>query len=310
MRERHEDTSDRLARTLAWAGLGLGVAHIAGPRVAARIGGAGGSPAARPPFAGMRELLHAGVLTSARGPATRIWSRVAGDAADLTPAGGSATPRFDRRRRRIAAVTGVIVAVAAVDAYAAMRAGRRRAGTAGPGQAGGARGVLDLHAAITVKRPREDVYRFWHNFENFPRFMVHVESVEASDGQTHWRVRGPAGKGVEWDAEIVEDRRDQLIAWRSTHGALVPNSGSVRFADAPGDRGTEVRVSLRYHPPGGRAGLVFARLMGEHPEQQVRDDLRRFKQVMETGEVVRSEGSPEGTRALRQVLQRPAQPVG
>jgi uncharacterized membrane protein len=133
--------------------------------------------------------------------------------------------------------------------------------------------------------------------------------VTTADGVTHWTARGPAGKAVEWDAEIVEDLRDEVISWRSTSTALVPNSGTVRFSEAPGGRGTEVRVHLRYDPPGGRAGLALARLLGEHPEQQVRDDLRRFKQVMETGEVVRSEGSPEGTRAVRRLRRRPAQPV-
>ncbi|MGS2641315.1 SRPBCC family protein [Streptosporangium sp. LJ11] len=186
--------------------------------------------------------------------------------------------------------------------YAAVRMNRHR-----PDR--GREGPMSLRAAITINRPRPEVYRYWHDFENLPRFMTHLDSVETTgDGHSHWKARGPL-KPVEWDAEIVEDRSDELIAWRSLPGALVGNSGSVRFADAPGGRGTEVRVNLAYDPPGGRAGLAFARILGEHPEQQVRDDLRRFKQVLETGEVVRSEGSPEGTRALRQAMQRPAQPV-
>ncbi|GAA4191649.1 hypothetical protein GCM10022252_31760 [Streptosporangium oxazolinicum] len=186
--------------------------------------------------------------------------------------------------------------------YVAVRMNRHRSDR-------GHEGPLSLRTAVTINRPRQEVYRYWHDFENLPRFMAHLESVETiGDGYSRWRARGPI-KTVEWEAEIVEDRRDELIAWRSTPGALVGNSGSVRFSDAPGGRGTEVRVNLAYDPPGGRAGLVFARLLGEHPEQQVRDDLRRFKQVVETGEVVRSEGSPEGTRALRQAMQRPAQPV-
>ncbi|TQS28416.1 SRPBCC family protein [Microbispora sp. KK1-11] len=212
-----------------------------------------------------------------------------------------AAPSAVRRLGRPVAVAGAVAATGA-GAYAAARAFVRRPEVA-PGEG------MDLHAAVTVKCPRDQVYRFWHRFEQLPRFMIHVESVTTVDGITHWKARGPAGKAVEWDAEIVEDLRDEVISWRSTSGALVPNSGTVRFGDAPGGRGTEVRVHLRYDPPGGRAGLALARLLGEHPEQQVRDDLRRFKQVLETGEVVRSEGSPEGTRALRQLKQRPAQPV-
>ncbi|XVQ89696.1 SRPBCC family protein [Microbispora siamensis] len=212
-----------------------------------------------------------------------------------------AAPSAVRRFGRPVAVAGAVAATGA-GAYAAARACVRRPEVA-PGEG------MDLHAAVTVKCPRDQVYRFWHRFEQLPRFMIHVESVTTVDGITHWKARGPAGKAVEWDAKIVEDLRDEVISWRSTSGALVPNSGTVRFGDAPGGRGTEVRVHLRYDPPGGRAGLALARLLGEHPEQQVRDDLRRFKQVLETGEVVRSEGSPEGTRALRQLKQRPAQPV-
>ncbi|GLX11262.1 SRPBCC family protein [Microbispora sp. NBRC 16548] len=212
-----------------------------------------------------------------------------------------AAPSTVRRFGPPAAVAGAVAATGA-GVYAAARACGRRP-EAAPDEG------LDLHAAVTVRRPRDQVYRFWHRFERLPTFMTHVESVTTVGGVTHWTARGPAGKAVEWDAEIVEDLRDEVISWRSTGTALVPNSGTVRFCEAPGGRGTEVRVHLRYDPPGGRAGLAVARLLGEHPEQQVRDDLRRFKQVMETGEVVRSEGSPEGARAVRQLRRRPARPV-
>ncbi|MEO3811627.1 SRPBCC family protein [Sphaerisporangium sp. B11E5] len=167
-----------------------------------------------------------------------------------------------------------------------------------------------LRAAITVNRPRREVYRFWHDLENLPRFMTHLESVDTMPGgYSRWKARGPANRIIEWDAEIVQDREDELISWRSLEGAAVRNRGSVSFSGAPGGRGTEVRVEMEYRTPGGRVGLVVARLFGEHPAQQVRDDLRRFKQVMETGEVARSEGSPEGTRALRRLFQHTAQPV-
>jgi uncharacterized membrane protein len=169
---------------------------------------------------------------------------------------------------------------------------------------------LTLHAAITVKRPPDEVYRFWRELENLPRFMIHLESVrEIGDGRYRWRARSPLRGTVEWEAEITEDRPGELIAWRSTKGIIAGTCGSIRFTEAPGGRGTEVRVGLRYAQPGGTAGAAVARLLGEHPEQQVRDDLRRFKQVMETGEVVRSEGSPEGTQAARQLRQRPARPM-
>jgi uncharacterized membrane protein len=145
---------------------------------------------------------------------------------------------------------------------------------------------------ITIKRPRNEVYGFWHNFENLPRFMAHLESVEiSSEGRSHWTAKAPAGTTVEWDAETIDDRPNELIAWRSLQDSTVPNSGTVRFTDAPGDRGTEVHVELRYQPPGGRLGSWIAKLFGEEPDLQVKGDLRRFKQVMETGEIVHSDSS-------------------
>jgi uncharacterized membrane protein len=169
---------------------------------------------------------------------------------------------------------------------------------------------MQAKTAITVRHPVEVVYRFWRDFTNLPRFMNHLASVEVTgDGRSHWTANAPAGRTVDWDAEVVEDAPNERIAWRSLEGAQVPNSGAVRFTPAPGGRGTEVRVELSYDPPGGALGKVVAKLFGEEPQQQVTDDLRRLKQVLETGEVVRTEGSPEGTRSLRLVRQRPARPV-
>lgn len=153
---------------------------------------------------------------------------------------------------------------------------------------------ITVERSTTVMRPREEVYAFWRDLENLPRFMHHLEHVEnTTPGRSRWTARAPGGT-VEWDAEIVEDAPNQRIAWRSLPGADVPNSGTVSFVDAPGDRGTEVRVVLGYEPPGGSAGAKVAKIFGEEPSQQIRDDLRRFKQVMETGEVVLSDGSLGG----------------
>jgi uncharacterized membrane protein len=168
---------------------------------------------------------------------------------------------------------------------------------------------MQAKSAVTVKRPVEEVYRYWRDLTNLPSFMVHLKAVEAiGDGRTHWTANAPAGRTVAWDAEVVEDQPNRRIAWRSLEGSQVANSGSVSFTVAPGGAGTEVRVELAYDPPGGALGKVVAKLFGEEPQQQISDDLRRLKQVLETGEVVRSEGSPEGTRFGRLVTQRPAQP--
>ncbi len=147
---------------------------------------------------------------------------------------------------------------------------------------------------VEVNVPAEKAYTWWRGLTNLPSIMPDVESITAlsSDAsKTHWTVHGPLGKTVEWDAEIVEDRVGETIAWRSLQQADVHNWGSVRFEPAPGDRGTEVHVQLRYEPPGGTLGAIVAKLFGEEPGQQVAGDLRRFKQVMELGEVVHSDAS-------------------
>ena len=163
--------------------------------------------------------------------------------------------------------------------------------------------------AVTINRAVDEVYAFWRGFENLPRFMTHLESVEATGERTsRWRARAPAGRTVEWDAETVEDRPGEVIAWRSLPGADVENTGSVRFRSAPGDRGTEVVVELEYAPPAGKLGATVAKLLGEEPSTQLADDLRRLKQVLETGEIARSDATPGG-HALRGHLKRPARPL-
>jgi uncharacterized membrane protein len=161
--------------------------------------------------------------------------------------------------------------------------------------------------SVTINRSRDDVYKFWRDFENLPTFMQHLVSVTVTgDGRSHWVAKAPAGATVEWTAEILEDRAGSLISWRSLAGSEIANQGSVRLVDAPADRGTEIRVELSYDAPAGSAGALVAKIFGEEPNQQLRDDLRRFKQVLETGEVVKSDGSLEGA-GQGALKQRPAQ---
>jgi uncharacterized membrane protein len=146
---------------------------------------------------------------------------------------------------------------------------------------------------IAIDRPPNELYDFWRKLENLPRFMRHLESVrQTGQNRSHWRAKAPAGTSVEWEAEIVDDRPAELISWRSLPGADIDNSGSVRFERAPGGRGTFVRVKMQYDPPGGFFGASIAKLLGEEPAVQVQRDLFRFKQVMETGQVVTTEGQP------------------
>ncbi len=150
-------------------------------------------------------------------------------------------------------------------------------------QLGGPRGI-HVEESVTINKPVYEVFRFWRNFENLPRFMNHLESVAVREnGISHWVAKGPAGVPVEWDARIINEVHNRVIGWQSLEGSTVATAGSVNFNETP--RGTEVRVHLQYNPPGGKVGAAVARLFGEEPTLQVREDLRRFKQILETGRV-------------------------
>lgn len=146
--------------------------------------------------------------------------------------------------------------------------------------------AVRVERSIIVRRPIQEVYRFWRNLENLPRFMEHLVSVQSSGPRRyHWVARGPMATKVEWEAEVIEDAEPWLISWRSIPGSQIRNAGSVRFAIAPSSRGTEIHVNLAYKPPAGPWGALVARMLGEEPAVQVRDDLRHFKQIMESDEI-------------------------
>lgn len=154
---------------------------------------------------------------------------------------------------------------------------------------------VKVERSVTVTRTPRELYAFWRRLENLPRFMEHLESVTALDGgRSRWVARAPLGRTVSWEAEVHDERENELIAWRSLPGSEVGNAGSVQFRELPEERGTEVRVVLEYRPPAGRAGAMLAKLLGADPETQVREDLRRFKQMLEAGEVPTTEGQPSG----------------
>ncbi len=260
---------ERVARGLGWFSIGLGLAQIAAPRGMARmIGVEDGETSRDAMFAiGVREIASGiGLLTRPR-PSGWVWTRVGGDVMDLTLL-GSALKSGHANRNRMAAATAAVVGVTVLDL------------------------LIDVTEAITVNRSPEEVYRFWRNFENLPRFMEHLESVNSIDNlRSRWKAKAPAGTTVEWVAEIIDDQANRIIAWRSLPDADVPNSGMVRFALAPGNRGTEITVELHYEPPGGAIGAAIAKLFGQEPSQQVKSDLHRLKQVLETGEVMQSDAS-------------------
>jgi uncharacterized membrane protein len=295
-----------LVRGLGLASAGLGVPMLLQTDDVAELVGVDDDAASRPVIqaVGVRELLAAALLLV--GPKRSVWFRVAGDAADLALLGKALRNHSGTREQRLRAATAVVAGLAAVDLYAAVRAQRDQHGPGRPGP-------LRLQATVTVNKTPDEAYAFWRDLTNLPRFMTHLESVTpAGDdaSRSHWVAKAPFGTSVSWDALITSEDPGQRLAWRSLPGSRIDNSGTVHFAAAPGDRGTEVKVVLHYDVPGGRLGRAVARLVGEEPVQQVRDDLRRFKQVLETGDLVRSDGLPGGTEARKQGAQRPAQPLG
>jgi uncharacterized membrane protein len=158
---------------------------------------------------------------------------------------------------------------------------------------------IRVEKTVTIQnKSAEELYTFWHDFENLPTFMKHLKSVTVmSDTRSHWVANAPLGNSVEWDAEIVNDRQNQLISWASLAGADVENTGFVRFQAAPPGRGVEVKVVMEYSLPGGGLTAAIAKVFGENPEQQIGDDLRRFKMLMETGELATTEGQSCGRRS-------------
>jgi uncharacterized membrane protein len=161
---------------------------------------------------------------------------------------------------------------------------------------GGRRGV-HVEETVTINRPVAEVYRFWRDFENLPKFMRHLESVATREGGiSHWVAKGPGGMKAEWDARVINEVENKVIGWQSLEGSMISTAGSVQFDETA--RGTRVRVHLQYHPPGGKLGAAVAWLSGEEPTIQVREDLRRFKALLEAGEIPTVEGQPSG-RGMR-----------
>lgn len=274
--------------------LGLGVAQLLAPRQVSRSTGVHAHPGMVRASGALSIASAVNILNRGK-PAPLGLVRLACVALELTLLGRSVTHAASRGRRSRLALTGAGMAAAAMlDMSAAMKQGERQT----MGERTTESGALAVEKCITVNKSPEECYRFWRNFDRFPEFMQHLEAVEKiTDTRSHWKAKAPIGASVEWDAEITADQPGELLAWRSVEGADVDNGGSVRFEPAPGGRGTIVRVEMQYKPPGGKAGALVARLFGENPSQQIDGDLRRFKQLIETGEITTTEGQPSGERS-------------
>ncbi len=306
-------TDDKLTRVLGWASAGLGAPLLLAPAKSAKALGIENGSRQRAVLGGVgaRELAAAAGLLGQRSPLW-LWSRVAGDLMDLALLGPALTsPRRPRGLKavrrgassgqsRTATATAAVALITAVDVYAAASRSRRS----------GREWPVSLTGAVTVTVPQREAYDRWRQFDGLPAFMAHLDDVAVTGPRTsHWRATAPFGRTVEWDAQITDDVPGERIAWRSLDDSKIRTEGDVQFKPAPDERDTEVHVTLRYAVPGGRQGQALARYFGEDPRQQLDDDLRRFKQVLETGEVIRSEGAPGGKRARREFPQRPARPL-
>jgi uncharacterized membrane protein len=236
---------ESMARLLGWFSIGLGAAEVFAPGAVARLLGVRKRPRYSVFSASERITSGIGILTQRR-PASWLWSRVGGDMMDLSLL-ALALASHRRTRGRIAAAAAAVVGVTALD----LLCGERLTDSVGRD------GSIRTGKSVHVNRSPEEVYKFWKNYENFPRFMYYLESVKVTgDKRSQWVAKAPAGMKVEWDAETVQDIPNERIAWRSLEGSTVPNSGEVRFERGPGGRGTIVRVAVEYRPPAGPIGAA------------------------------------------------------
>ncbi|MBA4148724.1 MAG: SRPBCC family protein [Verrucomicrobia bacterium] len=285
MANNQNNLGQRLALGLAWFSIGLGLAQILAPRrMAQTVGMKKSKSNTLMRMLGAREITSGiGILTQRK---TSKWllARVAGDAMDLAILGSAFSSKRSDRNRVIAA-TAAVAGVSALDLYCSRQLSRNGSDTK----------KIQVRKSITIGRSPEDLYEFWRHFDRLPVIMNHLVSVEPiGHDRWHWVAKAPAGKTVEWDAELIEDDPNELIAWRSLKGSQVDNAGVIQFERAPAGRGTIVHVELEYSPPAGMIGAKIAKLFHVAPEQQIGIDLRRFKQLMETGEIARTEGQSAG----------------
>jgi uncharacterized membrane protein len=267
---RHAPDDRQLGQLVGLLSVGLGLAELLAPRAVGRAVGVGDHPTIIR-MLGVRGIVTGLGMLTQRAPGNWAWARVAGDAIDLALLGAAASsPNADPRR--IAAATAGVLGVAALDAYA----GQRLTSS----QSAEAPRIGVIHTATIDSTPGE-VYRFWRRLENLPRFLSHLESVSnVSDRIAHWVASGPAGAGVEWDAEIVDDQPGRRIGWRSLPGSPVTHEGMVSFEPAIGGRSTFLRIEMLYVPPPGKVGTRIARSFGPDPALQIAGDLRRLERLL------------------------------
>jgi uncharacterized membrane protein len=288
---------DAVTSFLGWFSIGLGIAEVLAPDAVARLIGVDERRHRTLLRAyGVRELAAGvGILTRPK-PTYWVWNRVIGDTIDLASLGRAMNSRDSdesRIRKAMMAVAGVTV----LDIASSMRLTSEKSPAAGhdPGSfqvEEESNGQSVLTSTVTVNRPVEEVYAFWKDPRNYAGFMDHIDSVQpTTGGKSKWVIKSPAGMSVEWDAETVVDTPNEMIRWRSTEESSIENRGTVRFRAAPGGRGTIVTLEVEYKPKGGPLGANIGKLFAAIPKTQLTNDLRRFKQLIEIGEVVLSDAT-------------------
>jgi len=292
------DWKDGTTKFLGWFSVGLGLAELFAPRQVAKLIGIEDEDeyATTLRTFGIREIAAGvGLLTRPK-PTYWLWSRVGGDAIDLAFLGRRMRDEDENNNSaKLLAATVAVLGVTALDIMQGAKLTSEKLPAQGHDEGSfqlspADDGTVRLAAQITVGRPVAEVYEFWKDLGNLPRFMGHLESVRMTGaGRSHWKAKAPAGLTAEWDAETIEDRPNEYIAWHSLEHEAVDNLGSVTFLQAPRDRGTEVHLEMEYHPRGGAVGAKLANMFKKIPEAALSADLKRFKQMMELGEITLSD---------------------
>lgn len=273
----------QIANGLGWFSIGLGLAEIATPNLVANLIGISGDSKTRKVlrFYGARELAAGFGILSKSNPSGWLWARVAGDLLDISSL-CKAMIADDNDRGKSIATAAALVGVTLADVYCA---NQLSSGT--ENSQSRATATNSIEASIIIARDRNEIYAFWRDFTPLPEIFDRLDSVQTFDnGRSHWKLALPMGRSLEWDAEITDDQPNSRIAWRALSSSA-PHSGEVRFEPATGNRGTKVRVEIR--PEG--LGTTLGKLFGLVPEQHVKIALHNLKQLLEVGEIAKSDAS-------------------
>jgi uncharacterized membrane protein len=282
-----------MAETLGWLSVGLGLTGLLTPRQTARVSGLTAPGVVR--LIGARELVSGIGLLTQSNKSPWLWARVAGDAMDL--AAIAMTHGGTRRgRSRAVGAAAVVAAITAADVWAAYSSG---IGRLRQGRRAQSRPEAYFERTLIVNKPARECYDYWRDLGNVPKFTRRLKSVTPLDERrSKWVMSVPGGPDVSWVAEMIEDKPGERLRWRSEESSPLRHSGSVSFREVPGGRGTFVTVSMHYQTPADGLGNLVARVIGRDPFGEVRENLRRFKQLLETGEIATTTGQPSGSRSM------------